>query len=47
MDCDLRDKALGEGIIDVSDGLWNNKCAIVRSIGFVSVSISINPEHLI
>lgn len=30
----------------VSEGLWKSKCAIERSMGFVSVSISINSEDL-
>jgi len=34
--------AVAEG----SDGLWNSKCAIDRSMGFVSVSKSINPADL-
>lgn len=44
---DLRDKESLEGTLDGSEGRWNNKCAIERSMGFVSVSISINPVHLI
>lgn len=37
MDCDRRG----------TDGLWNNKCATDRSIGFVSASMSIYPLDLI
>ena len=38
--------AVVEGFAEGSNGLWNNKCAIDRSMGLVSVSISINPAHL-
>lgn len=38
--------AVVEGFAEESIGLWNNKCAIDRSMGLVSVSISINPAHL-
>lgn len=34
------------GTADESGGLWNKRCAMDRSIGLVSVSISIKPEHL-
>lgn len=46
MECELRDEALGQGITGKSVGLWNSRCAIERSTGFVSVSISIYPVHL-
>lgn len=34
------------GVTVESEGLWNSKCAIDRSIGFVSVSMSIYPVDL-
>ena len=42
----LKDAVSVVGLRDGSDGLWNSKCAMDLSIGFVSVSISINPVHL-
>lgn len=46
MECGSRDDALVQGITGKSVGLWNNRCAIERSTGFVSVSISIYPVQL-
>lgn len=43
---DLQGRESCAGTADESGGLWNKRCAMDRSIGLVSVSISINPEHL-
>lgn len=42
----FKDKVSVAWITDGSEGLWNSKCAMDRSMGFVSVSISIYPVHL-
>lgn len=46
VELDLNDKGSLMGNIDESEGLWNSKCAIDRSMGFVSVSMFANPVYL-
>lgn len=46
MEGDFKDEESRAGVTTESEGLWNSKWAIDRSIGFVSVSMSIYPVHL-
>jgi len=46
MKLDFKGKVSLRGNTDGSEGLWNSKCAIDRSMGFVLVSKFMNPVHL-
>lgn len=46
MEGDFKVEESRAGVTAESEGLWNSKCAIDLSIGFVSVSMSIYPVHL-
>jgi hypothetical protein len=46
MGVDFKGKVSLRGNVDDSEGLWNSKCAIDRSMGFVVVSMFTNPVHL-